>query len=294
MSSSAPQVLIPIDFSDQSLLALDQSPRLAKFYNAELTLLYVIDDGNALNKLLKKKAIEPGLKKEIQNKLDELAAKVGKKHTIKINTVIAKGRIYNKILKTADKISAKLIIMGTNGMAKGLKKRFIGSNAYKVVREAECPVITIKGQHPREGCKNILLPIDLTKESREKVKNAIELGTLYGAAIHVVSVLYSRDKDAAFRLGKQVEQVKKFIQAAGVKCTIEIIPATKGKKTLAQAIITYANIIDADLIMLMTQQEGQKKPLFIGSTAQEMINNSDVPVMSIVPSVKKATGFSPY
>jgi nucleotide-binding universal stress UspA family protein len=294
MSTPAPQILIPIDFSDQAILALNQSSNLAKFYNAELTLLYVIDDGNALNKVLKKKTIEPGLKKLIQEKLDDLAATVGKKNKIKINTVITKGRIYSKILKTADKIEAKLIIMGTNGTVKGLKKRFIGSNAYKVVRESECPVITIKGKHVREGCKNILLPIDLTKESREKVKNAIELGKLYGAAIRVVSVLNTSDKDAAMRLGKQVDHVKKFIQSSGVNCTTEIIKSAKKKKTLAHAIINYANKIEADLIMLMTQQEGQKKPQFIGSTAQEIINTSDVPVMSIVPTVKKSTGFSPY
>ena len=66
MSNQAPQLLIPVDFSDQSLLALDQSPRLARFYKAELTLLYVIDGGNALNKILRKKTIEPELKKELQ------------------------------------------------------------------------------------------------------------------------------------------------------------------------------------------------------------------------------------
>lgn len=293
MSATAPQILIPVDFSDQSLLALDQSPRLAKFYHAGLTLLYVIDDGNALDKVLKRKAVEPGMKKEIQAKLDELAATVGKKYSIKINTIIAQGRVYNEILKAAGKISAKLIIMGTYGTLKGLKKRFIGSNAYKVVREAECPVITIKGKHLREGCKNILLPIDLSKESREKVKNAIELGRLYGAAVHLVTILYRLDKDGALRLTRQVEQVKKFIESSGVKCSSELVTG-KEKETLAQAIVNYANKIDADLIMIMTQQEGQKKPLFIGSTAQDIIHNSDVPVMSIVPSVKRSTGFAPY
>jgi nucleotide-binding universal stress UspA family protein len=294
MSAAAPQVLIPIDFSDQSLLALDQSPRLAKFYNARLTLLYVIDDGNALNKVLKMKTIEPEVKKKIHEKLDELAATVSKKYGVEVNTVIAQGRVYDKILTQAEKIDAKLIIMGTNGAKKGLKKRFIGSNAFKVVRDAECPVITIKGQNIRKGCKNILLPIDLSKESREKVKNAIELGKLYGATIHVVSTLFVLDKASAAQLTIQVNHVKKFIEDAGVKCTTELVKAVKGKETLAESIIHYANKIDADLIILMTQQEGQRKPLFIGSTAQDIINNSDVPVMSIVPSVKRATNFSPY
>jgi nucleotide-binding universal stress UspA family protein len=190
-------------------------------------------------------------------------------------------------------ISAKMIIMGTHGSV-GLKKRFIGSNALRVVKEAKCPVVTIKGKHPREGCKNIVLPIDLTKDTREKVNSAIELGKLYGATIRVVSVLFTLDEFVVNRLTRQMEQVKNFIKKAGVKCTAEMIKVIKGHETLAHAVIDYSNKVDADLIMIMTQQEGEITPLFIGSTAQGIINNSDIPVMSIVPMVKHDVEFSPY
>ena len=55
MNSSINQILIPIDFSDQAIIALDQSYNLAKFYKAELTLLYVIDEGNTVNRIFNKK-----------------------------------------------------------------------------------------------------------------------------------------------------------------------------------------------------------------------------------------------
>jgi nucleotide-binding universal stress UspA family protein len=293
MNSSVNQILIPIDFSDQAIIALDQSYNLAKFYNAELTLLYVIDEGNSMNRLFHKPVDEDAVKKEIDEKLKELGATVTKKHGVKVNTVIAKGHIYDKILEVADMISAKMIIMGTNGTV-GLKKRFIGSNALRVVKEAKCPVVTIKGKHAREGCKNIVLPIDLTKESREKVNSAIELGNLYGATIRVVSVLFTLDEFVVNRLTRQMEQVKNFIKKSGVKCTAEMIKAIKGHETLEHAVVDYATKVDADLIMIMTQQEREITPLFIGSTAQGIINHSEIPVMSIVPVVKHDVDFSPY
>ena len=293
MNSSINQILIPIDFSDQALIALEQSYNLANFYSADLTLLHVIDEGNSMNRFFHKPYDEDALKKQIEEKLEELAAEVAKRRGIKVNTLIAKGHIYDKILEVADMISAKMIIMGTNGTV-GLKKRFIGSNALRVVKEANCPVVTIKGKHPREGCKNIVLPIDLTKESREKVNNAIELGNLYGATIRVVSVLFTMDEFVVNRLTRQMEQVKNFIKKSGVKCTAEMIKAVKGHETLAHAVVDYANKVDADLIMIMTQQESDTTPLFIGSTAQGIINNSEVPVMSIVPVIKHDVGFSPY
>jgi len=293
MNSSVHQILIPIDFSDQALIALDQSYNLARFYNAELTLLYVIDEGSSMNRLFHKPIDEDTLKKDIEEKLKELGSNIVKKHGVKVNTVIAKGHIYDKILEVADMVSAKMIIMGTNGTV-GLKKRFIGSNALRVVKEAKCPVVTIKGKHPREGCKNIVLPIDLTKESREKVNSAIELATLYGATIRVVSVLFTLDEFVVNRLTRQMEQVKNFIKKSGLKCTAEMIKAIKGHETLDHAVVDYANKVDADLIMIMTQQEGDITPLFIGSTAQGIINNSEIPVMSIVPTVKHDVEFSPY
>lgn len=293
MNSSVNQILIPIDFSDQAIIALDQSYNLARFYNAELTLLYVIDEGSTMHRIFAKPLEEENMKKEINAKLEEVGANVTKKHGIKVNTLIAKGHIYDKILEVADMIHAKMIIMGTHGSV-GLKKRFIGSNALRVVKEAKCPVVTIKGKHPREGCKNIVLPIDLTKESREKVNSAIEIGKLYGATIRVVSVLFTLDEFVVNRLTRQMEQVKNFIKKADVKCSAEMIKAIKGHETLAHAVVDYANKVDADLIMIMTQQELEITPLFIGSTAQGIINNSDIPVMSIVPVVKHDVEFSPY
>ena len=294
MKSTVNQILIPMDFSDQALIALDQSYNLADFYNAQLTLLYVIEEGGALSRIFSKSFDEAAMKKEIEEKLYELAKETEKNKKLKVNTMVARGAVYEKVLEVADMIGATMIIMGTHGTV-GIRKRFIGSNALRVVREANCPVITIKGKHHREGCKNIVLPIDLSKETREKVSKAIELGKLYGATIRVVSVLFTLDEFVVNKLTRQMDQVKSFIQKSGVKCTAEMIKAIRGDENLAQAVIDYSNKVDADLIMIMTQQEGENTPLFVGSTAQGVINNSDIPVLSIVPTVKRdISTFVPY
>ncbi len=293
MKSNVNQILIPMDFSDQALIALDQSYNLAQFYNAELTLLYVIEESGALSRIFTRSFDEAAMKKEVEDKLHELAKETEKKKKVKVNTVVARGSVYEKILEVSDMISAKMIIMGSNGTV-GIRKRFIGSNALRVVRESGCPVITIKGKHHREGAKNIVMPIDLSKETREKVNKAIELGKLYGSTIRVVSVLFSLDEFVVNKLTRQMDQVKAFIQKAGVKCTAEMIKAIKGDESLSQAIVDYSNKVDADLIMIMTQQESDTTPLFVGSTAQGIINGSDIPVMSIVPTTRREAAISSY
>jgi nucleotide-binding universal stress UspA family protein len=218
---------------------------------------------------------------------------VEKKSKMKVNTLLGKGPVYEKINEVAGLINASMIVMGTNG-EQGGKKRFIGSNALRVVRESAVPVLTIKGKHHRNGCKNIVLPLDLSKETREKVNKAIELSKLFkGATVRVVSVLFTTDEFVVNRLTRQLGQVKAFLEKEGVECTAEIIKGIKGEETLAQNILEYAVKVDGDIILIMTQQEVDFTDYFIGSSAQEIINHSKIPVLSIRPAPKKDTTVFP-
>ncbi|HET7818189.1 MAG TPA: universal stress protein, partial [Bacteroidia bacterium] len=233
------KIVVPIDFSEQSLIALGQSYNLAKEYDAELLLLHVVEEGGWTNLVSSKQISE--IKKDLQKKLDKLADDTSKKHKIPADTMIAKGKAYEKIIEVADMVSAIMIIMGCNSRQK-LKKFFIGSNALRVVRESNCPVITIKGKHHNSGCKNIVLPLDLTKETRDKVQKAIEIAKLgtYKATIHAVSVMQSTDEFLVTRLTAQMEQVKNYIRNNDVECTAEIIKKKKEDENLAQCILSYA------------------------------------------------------
>jgi nucleotide-binding universal stress UspA family protein len=295
MIQSTNKILVPVDFSEQSLIALEQSFNLAREYHAEITLLHVIEEAGMLAKFFSKEQHED-IKKKVQEQLDHLAIDQEKKSKIKINTLVARGAVYEKINEVAELINATMIIMGTNGSeGEGLKKRFIGSNALRVVRESSVPVITIKGKHHRKGCKNIVLPLDLSKETREKVSNAIQLSRLFGGAtIRVVSVLFTTDEFVVNRITRQLGQVKTFLEKENVDCSAEIIKGIKGEETLAQNILEYAQKVDGDLIMIMTQQEVDFTQYFIGSSAQEIINHSKIPVLSIRPLPKKDTSLFPH
>ncbi|MCX6295586.1 MAG: universal stress protein, partial [Bacteroidetes bacterium] len=142
MIQSSNKILVPIDFSEQSLVALEQSYNIAREYQAEITLLHVIEESGMLVKFFSKQQHEE-VKKDVQKELDKLALDVEKKSKIVVNTLVAKGSIYEKVAEVAELINATMIVMGTNG-DDFKKKRFIGSNALRVVRESSVPVITIK------------------------------------------------------------------------------------------------------------------------------------------------------
>ena len=290
---STKKILVPIDFSEQSLIAMEQSYNLTREYKAELTLLYVIEDDGFITKFFSKQQ-DDEIKKQIDVRLSQLAAEVTTKTGLKVSTLIARGAVYEKIVEVAEMINAYLIILGISGMTT-MKKRFIGSNALRVVRESTVPVITIRGKQHRNGCHTIVLPLDLTKETKEKVGFAIEMAKLYqGAVIKVVSVLFTTDEFLVNRLTRQLHQVKAFVEKQGVECTSELLHGEKGDQSLADKIINYAKAVEGDLLVIMTQQEVDFTYRFIGSSAQEIINNSEVPVISIIPKLKRDYVFNPF
>jgi universal stress protein A len=60
-----------------------------------------------------------------------------------IERIVVKGRPYEKILKFAGENKADLIVIGTHGR-KGLDRVIFGSTAEKVVRDAPCPVLSVR------------------------------------------------------------------------------------------------------------------------------------------------------
>ncbi|MEY3343493.1 MAG: hypothetical protein RL090_1177 [Bacteroidota bacterium] len=287
MSKKTYQIIIPVDFGDQSLIAVRQSFNMAKLTSSELTLLHVIDN-DILNlfqsKLFSKNDLKEQHLSEVKQQLEELANQIRQESGVKVNTRIMEGKIYDAIVEVSAEDDAGLIIMGTMG-AVGIKKRILGSNASRVVREAVCPVITIKGKEHRFGIKHILLPLDLTKETKEKVNRAINIARMFGSVIHIVTIVESSDEFITNKLSRQMEQVSDHIAEAGIECTSELLDGGD----VVDEILKVADRTQSDLIMIMTQQEVGFTDLFISSAAQEIINRSEVPVLSIRPMPRKDT-----
>jgi len=285
------KILVPIDFERQSLLALEQSYNLARLLKAEIVLLFVHEQAGIFAGMFSNDQNNEMLSK-IDEKLAEIAGKASIATGLNVTYKLEKGRIYSKIIDAAKEIDAQYIVMGThssNDNEESVDR--VGANSSRVIRSAACRVITLNSRHIYHGCRNILLPLDLTKETRQKVSMGIEIAKIYGAGIKVVSALWTKNDPAIVgRLYQQGEQVTNFISAAGIECTFEVVESMGGEKTLVPSILNYAKQQgDIDLIIIMTQQEIGIVEFFVGSHAQEFIRLSDIPVMSVIP---KELGFT--
>ena len=282
MSNIASKILVPIGFSNQSIVALEQALNLAKIKKSEVVLLTVIEEKHSiLDILLDNDIQEEIIKEKLLTKLNDLATNYSQKYNVEIETMIARGSVYEKVCEVADMISADLIVMGTNGSPQGIAKKFIGSNAEKVVRSSKCPVITIKGKYHKNVCENIILPLDLEKETKEKVSYALEYARYWNSTVRIVSVVLRDNEDIRNELRSNLDLVEDFISKAGVNCTSELLEA-KEKITLSEAILDYERRLNSDLIMIMTKKEESLSDS-LSVTARNLIYHSEIPIMSIHP-----------
>lgn len=279
-ASRTPVIVAPVDFTAQSLVAFDQACNLGKVLNAEIVVLYVIEDVNPMIKLFYKGLDD--MQEAVESNLKNLVNEQKKKIDLSYTTIVEKGRVYNKVIEVASRVEADFIVMGTKT---NTDSKYIGMNALRVVKTAPCKVITINGKSHKSGCDRIVLPLDLAKDTADKVNLAIKMAKLFKAEIYVISVLSTNKEGIILRLTKQIETVQKSIQDSGINCITEIIKTDK-EKTTAQTVRDYAKSIEADLIIIMTQKEKGLKELFLGSSAHQIINHSDIPVMSVLPFYK--------
>lgn len=285
MSSEKRNIIVPVDFSDQSKIALSQTYNLAKLANADITLLHVIDEAlfkSILHLFKNNEEHEAMIRDEAMSKLEAFAKEARSRSGLVFNCRVEKGKIYETVTEIAEELDAMFIVMGTAGET-SIKKKFIGSNAVRVIGDAHCPVITIKGQQHRSGCEVILLPLDLSKETKEKVVKCIEIAKFFQSTVKVITIVTTSDEFLINKMERQMDQVLNFINDHHVECSGEFI---KGND-ISDGVLTHAQEINADLIIIMTQQELEWTEYFIGTESQQIINNSEVPVCSIRPIKRK-------
>jgi nucleotide-binding universal stress UspA family protein len=285
------KILIPTDFSETGLLAIEHGAFMAKLFKAELHLLHVLEVNEYAydipEPILRMTKLD-SLQEIVGSKMKQVSDNIRKEYGVMPVTMSSTGRIATEIEHYAEENKIDLIVMGTHG-ASGFEEFFMGSNAHKVVNRANCPVITVQMHATRLGFTNIVLPIDNTPHSRQKVNYAIELARHYQANIHILGLLESHEDNDEGKFNIKIDSVEEAVKKAGLHYTRKIVEGNN----LAVSAMNYSKEIKADLIMIMTDHESSLTGIFIGPFAKQIVNHSSIPVMSIKPEEGAVSSYNP-
>jgi len=134
-------VLHPTDFSLRSDRALELACSLVRDYGGRLVLLHVLPAPVAVGPL----SPDPdALRAGARNQLDQIAIPA---HDVPVERRLAEGDPATEILRVSGEVAADLIVMSTHGRT-GLGRLLMGSVAEQVMRQATCPVLTVRTPFP--------------------------------------------------------------------------------------------------------------------------------------------------
>ena len=265
-------IIVPLDFSTESLSGLNMALILANKTGANIQMVHVMckNDNTDHIPLVKEKRL-------VTLKFEDLLQKYKGKYNpnVVLDYTIQEGKIFEQVTNVAETFEDALIVLSAHGSS-GFDELFIGGNAYKITSHSRNPVITVRRNFMPLAINKIVLPLDITFQTREKVPYTAMMAKLFNAEIHLVSVRLSNIKSIEDKLHQYIKQVASYIGNQKIPYKVEHLQGDN----LTDITIDYAKTVNADLISIMTEQEKSVSNLLLGSYAHQMINKSLIPVLS--------------
>ncbi|RLD89679.1 MAG: hypothetical protein DRJ09_06240 [Bacteroidetes bacterium] len=269
------RIVVGIDFSDNSINALEHAILIAKKANMSVTLVWVdhIDYSKEIFN------IDPTHRLDAVAKRFNELLKNYEGCCNNIDFVVRKGKVYSEICDVANELKAYMIVAGTHGLS-GFEEFWSGSNANRIVSASKVPVLTIRGGVDiSQNLDRIVLPLNSTKVTREKIPIVAELAGYFNSEVHILGLQTSGHADIRYRIKAYAAQAEDYFKERNIKYVSVFIDSEQ----ITDDTLKYAKKIKANMIAIMTEQETTTANLWMGPYASQMVNHSPFPVLSVTP-----------
>jgi len=269
-------IVVGIDFQNQSYSAMKFAVNMAIKMDCYLMLVFV-------NKQDRSKDIFQRPRKKVLEEAELRMGQLISKYTDlldpgKFSYKIRNGRVPEELDTQAKESNAEMIVIGTHGRT-GVRF-FSSSLAFQIVEKSAVPVVTIKdGAHINVNIKTILVPIDATLESRQKVPYTVRLAKMFGAEIHMLAMYHSKVKIVQENITLYTKQAAEYLESNEVDFVVRSVET----EDVVRTTIDYCEDISADLISSMSIQLSSTSNIWRGPFAEQLISRSHVPVLNIQP-----------
>ena len=291
-------IVSPIDFSECSARSLAHAAALARWYDAELTVLHVAPPFKALpvkGELgVPLHVVDSSTNEEAVHTIRRLLDESG----IAGNAVpLARtGDASTTIVEEALKTRADLVVMGTHGR-RGFKRLLLGSVTESVLREAPCPVLTVPPRTPAESSqvvtfKRIICPTDFSQSAQRALAFALNLARQADGAVTLLHAIeWLAEESPRTRTNFNVPEFRRHLQE-DAQTQLDDLVASESQTWSAietdvvfgrahREILRVAEARQAQLIVMGAQGRGGLDLALFGSTTQQVVRGASCPVLTV-------------
>ncbi|WP_273565527.1 universal stress protein [Maribacter halichondriae] len=268
------KIIVPLDFSEQSEYALKVAVSLAKKHGSEILALHMLELNQAM--ITSSEGFHPEqtvfLIKLAEKRFREFLDKPYVKD-VKVIPIIKHYKVFSEVNEVAKEHNAELIVMGSHG-SDGLKEIFVGSNAEKVVRNADIPVLVIKNEIENFKIDRFVFASDFKQENLLAFQKAKAFAALLSAEMDLVYV--NTPGDSFLSSQDTYKRINEFLANANVGLEVAIY----NDYSVERGILNYSESSSADLIAIPTHGRKGLSHFFMGSIGEDVANHSKIPVVT--------------
>lgn len=278
------KILVPTDFSEQADNALQIAAAIAAKNGAEIHLLHVLDVslgggfgfntmGEPTSTSMMDQVYIVQLIGITKKRLEDVAQNLKVASNVNVSAVVQTGHIYGSISVYAEEEKFDLIVMGTKG-ASGLKELLVGSNTERVVRNATCPVLSVKNIRPDFTVNKIVFASNFESDQLTAVGQLKTMQELFNAHVHLVYINVPNNF-----VGTRVMRAKanEFVQRYQLSKYDFTVYDDNSEE---EGIIHFAEEVGADIIAVATHGRTGLGHLLSGSIAEDIVNHANRPVLT--------------
>ena len=264
-SGVAYSLLVPIDYSHKSVLALATAARFVNKYDGIVHVLHIIDD----KPFVDKEKVE-----NERHRLFEFAQEQQKELNITIIPNVITGNIFISIGQTARKLGAQMIIMGVHKL-QGIQF-IIGSFALRVALSSTVPVLLVNSNEPVEKFERIVLPFDTNLQMDWMVRRTIELAKDYNGIIYLFCIFGGMTFFGKRKALMKIKKATELIRSEGLRCENDFFQW--GKASLTDSIMRFSEFVNSDIIALPMDFGKNEKAFLNRQAVMNLIENSAIPL----------------
>ncbi|WP_372480865.1 universal stress protein (plasmid) [Halomicrobium sp. HM KBTZ05] len=276
-------ILVPTDGSTCAAVALSAAEAMAKRYGATIHLLSVAD-ARIEDHTVGDESQHAAHEAIVRDARENLSAEIG------VVEAVERGLPHEAIVEYADEASVDLVIMGTHGRT-GVQRYVLGSVTEKVLRLAETPVLTVRGEDADvrpTPFEDVLIPTDGSDAANAAIDPALDIAGAYDARVHTLSAIEPLSMGVDVRSHVIVEALEERAQAAVDGVAERAESASLGPIETAvefgdpyRQIRNYVEENDIDLVVMGTHGRSGVERFLLGSVTEKLVRTSAAPVMTV-------------
>jgi len=274
------KILIPTDFSENAINALDYALELFKYDTCEFYIMHAYQDEIYSDKaLLTRETMDEVTR--IINTTSQLNLEDVKKHINKVSPnprhayhmISANSMLIDETDKIVDEENIDIIVMGTRGKTNDRKLTF-GSHTLQVLKYVQCPVLAIPENYKYSQPKHVVFPTNyLIPYKRRELKLLCEMVSPYRAEIDMLYISKSK------KLSLRQEDNQNFIKEELHKNTIYF--KTVNDKNITNAIYTYIKENEVDMLVMVNTRHSFFENILFNSKVDKISLHINIPFLTL-------------